>query len=93
MLKVLKGKKSQCKILHLAKIFFKNKDKIKSFLNVTKAGRIYHQRKCTIRNIKSRNKRNPKQKRRSKTVTVCRLHDTIHRESQRCYQKTTRANQ
>ena len=28
-----------------------------------------------------RNKRNPNQKRRSKTVTVCRLHDTIHRES------------
>ena len=38
------------------------------------------------------NKRNPNQK-RSKAVTVCRWHDTIHRESWRCYQKTTRANQ
>ena len=40
-----------------------------------------------------RNKRNPNQKRRNKTVTVCRWHDTIHRESLRCYQKATRANQ
>ena len=39
------------------------------------------------------NKRNPNQKRRSKDVTVCRWHNTIHRESLRCYQKTTRANQ
>ena len=30
---------------------------------------------------RKRNKRNPNQKRRSKAVTVCRWHDTIHRES------------
>ena len=41
---------------------------------------------------RKRNKRNTNWKRRSKTVTVCRGHDTIHRESSRCYQKTTRAN-
>ena len=41
---------------------------------------------------RKRNKRNPSLK-RSKAVTVCRWHDTIHRESLRCYQKTTRANQ
>ena len=41
--KVLKGKKkSQCKILHPAKIFFKNKDKINSFIDITEAERIYH---------------------------------------------------
>ena len=28
-----------------------------------------------------RNKRNPNWKRRSKTGTVCRLHDTVHRKS------------
>ena len=38
------------------------------------------------------NKRNPNQK-ISKTLTVCRWHDTIHRESKQCYQKTTRINQ
>ena len=32
---------------------------------------------------RKRNKRNPNQKRRSKAVTVCRWHDTLHRESQR----------
>lgn len=48
-----KKKKSQCKILHPAKIFFKNKDKIKSFIDVTEAERIYHQEKCTLRNVKS----------------------------------------
>ena len=37
----------------------------------------------TIRE-KKRNKRNPNRKRRSKTVTVCRCHDTINRESSRC---------
>ena len=42
---------------------------------------------------RKRNKRNPGWKRRSKTVTVCRWHNTIHIESYRCYQKTTRANQ
>ena len=48
---------------------------------------------CSYSNQRrKRNKRNPNQK-RSKTVTVCRWHDTISRESQRCYQKTTRANQ
>ena len=30
---------------------------------------------------RKRNKRNPNQKIRSKAVTVCRWHDTIHRES------------
>ena len=30
---------------------------------------------------RKRNKRNPNRKRRSKAVTVCRGHDTIHRES------------
>ena len=34
------------------------------------------------------NKRNLKWK-RSKIVTVCRWHDTIHRKSWRCHQKTT----
>ena len=42
---------------------------------------------------RKRNKRNPNQKIRSKVVTVCRCHDTIRRESLRCYQKTARANQ
>ena len=42
---------------------------------------------------RKRNKMNPNWKRRSKTVTVCRWHDTIHRESLKCHQKTTRANQ
>ena len=39
-----------------------------------------------------RNKRNPNWK-RSKTVTVCRWHNTICRKSWKCYQKTTRAHQ
>ena len=39
------------------------------------------------------NKRNPDQKRRRKTLTVCRWHDTIHRNYKRNYQKITRANQ
>ena len=36
-----------------------------------------------------RNKRNPNWKKRSKIVTAFRWHDTIHRKSSRCYQKTT----
>ena len=32
-------------------------------------------------------------KRSSKTLTVCRWHDTVHRKSSRCYQKTMRAHQ
>ena len=40
-----------------------------------------------------RNKRNPNWKRRSKTVTVCRWHDTVHGKSKRCYEKTTTAHQ
>ena len=35
------------------------------------------------------NKRNLNWKRRRKTVTVCRQHDTIHRKSKRCYPKAT----
>ena len=42
---------------------------------------------------RKRNNRNPNQKIRSKTVTACRWHDSIHRESYRCYQKTTGAYQ
>ena len=41
---------------------------------------------------RKRNKGNPNWK-RSKTVTVCRCHDTIHRKSTRCHQKITRNNQ
>ena len=41
---------------------------------------------------RKRNKGNPNWK-RSKTVTVCRCHDTIHRKSKRCHQKITRNNQ
>ena len=37
-------------------------------------------------------KKNPNWKRKSKTVTVCRLHDTVHRKSQRCFQKIIRAH-
>ena len=39
------------------------------------------------------NKRNIDWERRSKTLTVCRWHDTIQRKSKRNYQKITRANQ
>ena len=45
-------------------------------------------RAASIKNVaghsnqrRKRNKRNPNRKRRSKTVTVCRWYDTIHRES------------
>ena len=41
---------------------------------------------------RKRKKRNPNRK-RSKAVTVCRWHDTIHRKSWRCYQKTTTAHE
>ena len=42
---------------------------------------------------RKRSNRNTNFKRISKTVTVCKWHDTMHRKSWRCYQKTTRANQ
>ena len=35
----------------------------------------------------------PDCKRRSKTLTICRWHDTTHRKPKRNYQKITRANQ
>ena len=38
-------------------------------------------------------KRNSDLKRRSRTLTVCRWHDTIHRKPKRNYWKITRANQ
>ena len=38
------------------------------------------------------NKRNPDWK-RSKALTVCRWHDTVHRKPKRNYQKITSANQ
>ena len=37
----------------MSKKIFKNKDKIKSFIDITEAERIYHQEKCTLRNVKS----------------------------------------
>ena len=42
---------------------------------------------------RKRNKRNPNWKRRSKTLTVCRWHDPLHRKHKRHTQKITRANQ
>ena len=45
-----------------------------------------------IREKKKEKKRNLNGK-RSKTVTVCRWHNTVHRKSWRYYQKTTRAHQ
>ena len=39
-----------------------------------------------------RNKRQPNWKERSKTVIICRWHDTVHREPQRFYQETTRSD-
>ena len=42
---------------------------------------------------RKRNKKNPDWKRRSKTLTVCRWHDPLHRKPKRYYQKVTRANQ
>ena len=42
---------------------------------------------------RKRNKRYPNWKRRSKTLTVCRWHDPLHRKPQRHHQKITRANQ
>ena len=41
---------------------------------------------------RQRNKSNPDWK-RSKTLTICRWHNTIHRKPWRCHQKITRANQ
>ena len=46
-----------------------------------------------IRQKKKRNKRNPHWKGRSKTVTVCRSHDTTYRKSYRCHNKTIRTCQ
>ena len=43
--------------------------------------------------IREKNKKNPDWKRRSKTLTVCRWQDAIHRKSKRNYQNITRANQ
>ena len=40
-----------------------------------------------------RNKWHPNWKGRSKTVFICRQHDTVHREPQRFQQKTTRINE
>ena len=40
-----------------------------------------------------RNKRNPDWKSRSKTLTVCRWHGSLHRKPQRHHQKITRTNQ
>ena len=37
-----------------------------------------------------RSKRHPNWKRRSKTVFICKWHDTVHREPQRFHQETTR---
>ena len=42
---------------------------------------------------RKRNKRNPDEKRRRKTLTVCSQHDTIHRKPKKHYQKVARANQ
>lgn len=44
-------KKSQLKFYTQQK-YFQNKDKIKSFIDITAAERIYV-RKCTLRNVKS----------------------------------------
>ena len=43
--------------------------------------------------VTKRKKKNPNWQIRSKTVTDCRCHDTIHRKSKRCHQKITRNNQ
>ena len=42
---------------------------------------------------RKRNKRNPNWKRRSKTITDYRLHDTIYRKSKKWPQKTIRINE
>ena len=42
---------------------------------------------------RKRKKRNPGWKRRSKTLTVCRRHDPLHRKPYSLHQKITRANQ
>ena len=43
--------------------------------------------------IREEKEMNPDPKRRSKILTLCRLHDTIHRKPRRNYQKITKANQ
>ena len=42
--------------------------------------------------IRKRNKRHPNWKGESKTVIVCRWHDSVHRKSYRHHQKTTQPN-
>ena len=39
-----------------------------------------------------RNKRHPNWKGKSKTVSICRWHDTVHRKLQRFHQQTTRTD-
>ena len=64
-----------------------------TYLILTLTTFIQHSIGSPSHSNQTRNKRNPNWKGRSKTVIVCRWHDTICKKSPRCHQKKTVINE